>query len=155
MPEPPAARLGLKPYRSVWVADGSGRRIRRGLARLLEDRRLAVNQARRDGVHQIMDHLVIGAGPADLQFGYFLQHAGRDYVILEAGSTGTFFRIFPRHRSLISINKPHTGESTPNAICEWTGTRCSPTIPDCCSPDTASGTSLRPTSKRASTVCLS
>jgi Pyridine nucleotide-disulphide oxidoreductase len=95
----------------------------------------AVNQARRDGVHQIMDYLVIGAGPAGPQLGYFLQRSGHDYLVLEAGSTpGTFFRTFPRHRSLISINKPNTGKSTPDAICEWTGTRCSPTIPDCCSP---------------------
>jgi cation diffusion facilitator CzcD-associated flavoprotein CzcO len=57
-----------------------------------------------------MDYLVIGAGPAGLQLGYFLEQAGRDYLILEAGSApGTFFRTFPRHRRLISINKPHTG----------------------------------------------
>jgi thioredoxin reductase len=61
-----------------------------------------------------MDYLVIGAGPAGLQLGYFLERAGRDYLILESGQTpGTFFRTFPRHRSLISINKPHTGESDP------------------------------------------
>jgi thioredoxin reductase len=57
-----------------------------------------------------MDYLIIGAGPAGLQLGYFLQKAGRDYLILEAGSQpGTFFRSFPRHQKLISINKPHTG----------------------------------------------
>ncbi|MFL6141983.1 MAG: NAD(P)-binding domain-containing protein [Labedaea sp.] len=56
------------------------------------------------------DYLVIGAGPAGLQLGYFLERAGRDYLILEAGATaGTFFRTFPRHRQLISINKAHTG----------------------------------------------
>ena len=32
-----------------------------------------------------MDYLVIGAGPAGLQLGYFLARAGRDYQILEAG----------------------------------------------------------------------
>lgn len=32
-----------------------------------------------------MDYLVIGAGPAGLQIGYFLARAGRDYQILEAG----------------------------------------------------------------------
>jgi thioredoxin reductase len=69
-----------------------------------------------------MDYLVIGAGPAGLQLGYFLQQSGRDYLILEAGGTpGTFFRTFPRHRSLISINKPHTGESDPerNLRMDW------------------------------------
>ena len=53
---------------------------------------------------------MIGAGPAGLQLAYYLQQAGRDYVVLEAGPTpGTFFRTFPRHRRMISINKPHTG----------------------------------------------
>ena len=57
-----------------------------------------------------MDYVVIGAGPAGLQLGYFLQRAGREYLIVEAGPTpGTFYRTFPRHRRMISINKPHTG----------------------------------------------
>jgi thioredoxin reductase len=56
------------------------------------------------------DYLVIGGGPAGLQLGYFLQRAGHDYLVLEAGpSAGSFFQTFPRHRQLISINKPHTG----------------------------------------------
>src|SRR5262245_22378395 len=56
------------------------------------------------------DYVIIGAGPGGLQLGYFLQQAGRNYVILEAGSTaGTFFREFPRHRKLISVNKVYTG----------------------------------------------
>src|SRR5207237_565992 len=69
-----------------------------------------------------MDYLVIGAGPAGLQLGYFLGRAGRDYLILEAGPTpGTFFRTFPRHRRLISINKPHTGWDDPelNLRMDW------------------------------------
>jgi protoporphyrinogen oxidase len=46
-----------------------------------------------------MDYVVIGAGPAGLQLGYFLQQAGRDYVVLEAGpAAGTFYNTFPRHR---------------------------------------------------------
>lgn len=56
------------------------------------------------------EYLVVGAGPAGLQMGFFLQRAGRDYLILEAGdSPGTFFRTLPRNRTLISINKRHTG----------------------------------------------
>jgi thioredoxin reductase len=61
-----------------------------------------------------MEYLVIGAGPAGLQLGYSLARAGRDYQILEAGpAPGTFFRTFPRHRRLISINKTHTGWHDP------------------------------------------
>jgi thioredoxin reductase len=61
-----------------------------------------------------MDYLVIGAGPAGLQLGWFLGRVGRDYLIVEAGSApGTFYRTFPRHRRMISINKPHTGWHDP------------------------------------------
>src|SRR5215813_530288 len=69
-----------------------------------------------------MEYLIVGAGPAGLQLGYFLKQAGHDYLILEAGSApGTFFRTFPRHRRLISINKPHTGWSDPelNLRVDW------------------------------------
>jgi cation diffusion facilitator CzcD-associated flavoprotein CzcO len=51
-----------------------------------------------------------------------LHRAGRDYVILEAGATpGTFYRDFPRHRQMISINKPHTGWDDPelNLRMDW------------------------------------
>ncbi|MEV5327948.1 NAD(P)-binding domain-containing protein [Nonomuraea sp. NPDC052634] len=69
-----------------------------------------------------LDYLVIGAGPAGLQLGHFLQQAGRDYLILEAGAEpGQFFRTFPRHRTLISINKKHTGWDDPelNLRMDW------------------------------------
>ncbi|WP_345432517.1 NAD(P)-binding domain-containing protein [Actinoallomurus vinaceus] len=68
------------------------------------------------------DYLVLGAGPAGLQLGYLLEKAGRDYLILEAGSTpGTFFKTFPRHRTLISSNKVHTGWTDPdlNLRMDW------------------------------------
>ena len=52
------------------------------------------------------DYVIIGAGPAGVQMGYFLEQAGRDYLILDAGaSASSFFRTNPRHRKLISINK--------------------------------------------------
>ena len=69
-----------------------------------------------------MEYLIIGAGPAGLQLGYFLKQAGRDYLILEAGSQpGTSFLRYPRHGQLISINKPHTGTADPelNLRMDW------------------------------------
>ncbi|MCA9217901.1 MAG: NAD(P)-binding domain-containing protein [Planctomycetales bacterium] len=66
------------------------------------------------------DYIIIGAGPAGLQLGYYFQKAGLNYVILEATETaGAFFRDFPRHRMLISINKVHTGYDDPNINLRW------------------------------------
>ena len=43
-----------------------------------------------------------------MQMGYFLQKAGLDYLILERSSySGSFFKKFPIHRKLISINKKY------------------------------------------------
>jgi thioredoxin reductase len=74
-----------------------------------------------------MDYLIIGAGPAGLQLGYFLKEAGLDYLILESGSSaGSFFESCPRHRQLISINKPHTGCDDPevNLRMDWNSLLC-------------------------------
>jgi len=55
---------------------------------------------------QHYEYLIVGAGPAGLQMGYFLEQAGRRYVILEAQArAGSFFTRQPRHRTLISLNK--------------------------------------------------
>lgn len=60
--------------------------------------------------HYTTDYLIIGAGPAGLQLAYFLQRGNQDYMVLEAANRpGTFFDLFPRHRTLISINKRYTG----------------------------------------------
>jgi thioredoxin reductase len=70
----------------------------------------------------VLDYLIIGAGPAGLQLGYYLQRSGRDYLIVERGATpGTFFTRFPRHRQLISSNKVHTGWDDPelNLRMDW------------------------------------
>jgi thioredoxin reductase len=67
-----------------------------------------------------VDYLIIGAGPAGLQLGYFLKKNQRDYLILErSDSPGGFFKIFPRHRFLISINKVHTGKDNPELNLRW------------------------------------
>lgn len=69
---------------------------------------------------EIRDFIIIGAGPAGLQLGYFLQRAGRDYLILEAGEApGTFFRKYPRHRTLISNNKVYTGFEDTEINLRW------------------------------------
>lgn len=64
-------------------------------------------------------YLILGAGPAGLQLGYFLGRAGRDYLILEAGEPGEFFKRFPRHRMLISTNKVYTGYDDPEINLRW------------------------------------
>ncbi|XP_006816538.1 FAD-dependent oxidoreductase domain-containing protein 2-like [Saccoglossus kowalevskii] len=58
------------------------------------------------------DYCIIGAGPSGLQLGYFLHKAGRDYLIFErTNSSGAFFMDYPRHRTMISINKRNTGKT--------------------------------------------
>lgn len=65
-------------------------------------------------------YIILGAGPAGLQLGYFLQQNGCDFLILEAGEgPGTFFKTFPRHRQLISINKVNTGTEHPELNLRW------------------------------------
>lgn len=73
------------------------------------------------------DYVVIGAGPAGLQMGYCMEKGNTNYVILEKGSgVGTFFRIYPRHRKLISINKNHNifPEEEFNMRHDWNSLLC-------------------------------
>jgi Pyridine nucleotide-disulphide oxidoreductase len=67
-----------------------------------------------------VDYLIVGAGPAGLQLGYFLEQANHNYLILESGqSPGTSFKQFPRHRQLISINKRYSGYDDPEIKLRW------------------------------------
>lgn len=66
------------------------------------------------------DYLIIGAGPAGLQLGYFMEKNNRDYLIVDReDGAGAFFRNFPRHRLLISINKVYTGTNDRDANFRW------------------------------------
>ncbi|MFD0885199.1 NAD(P)-binding domain-containing protein [Streptosporangium algeriense] len=65
-------------------------------------------------------YVIVGAGPAGLQLSYFLQRAGADYVTLErADAPASFFRTYPRHRRLISLNKVHTTSTDPEIRLRW------------------------------------
>ena len=67
-----------------------------------------------------LDYLIIGAGPAGLQLGYFLEKAERNYLILEAKeNAGSAFEQFPRHKKLISINKVYTGYEDTEINLRW------------------------------------
>src|SRR5262245_37580413 len=66
------------------------------------------------------DYVIVGAGPAGIQLGYYLERMGRDYLILESAEVaGAFFTTFPRHRTLLSINKVHTGYDDPEVNLRW------------------------------------
>ncbi|MFF0308588.1 NAD(P)-binding domain-containing protein [Streptosporangium sp. NPDC004379] len=65
-------------------------------------------------------YLIIGAGPGGLQLSYFLERSGADYLTLEReDAPGGFFRRYPRHRRLISLNKVHTGQDDPEISLRW------------------------------------
>lgn len=66
------------------------------------------------------EYIIIGAGPAGLQAAYDLGKSGRDYVVLERAQVpGSFFQRYPRHRTLISINKRFTGFDDPELNLRW------------------------------------
>lgn len=67
-----------------------------------------------------LEYLIIGAGPAGLQLGYYLEKTNRNYLILEGGNkAGNFFDKFPRHKKLISINKVYTGYEDSEINLRW------------------------------------
>ncbi|MEV4511109.1 NAD(P)-binding domain-containing protein [Dactylosporangium sp. NPDC049525] len=65
-------------------------------------------------------YVIVGAGPAGVQLSYYLQQHDADYLTLERGDApGGFFRRFPRHRRLISLNKVHTDSTDPEIRLRW------------------------------------
>jgi len=76
---------------------------------------------------RVHDHLIIGAGPGGLQLAYCLEQAGRSYLVLEGSDkVASTFRVHPRHRKLISINKVYTGydDREINRRWDWNGLLC-------------------------------
>ena len=58
------------------------------------------------------EYIIIGSGPAGLQTAYYLHKQNKKYVILEkSNEVGSFFKKYPIHRNLISINKVNTGSN--------------------------------------------
>ncbi|XP_070547248.1 FAD-dependent oxidoreductase domain-containing protein 2-like [Ptychodera flava] len=73
------------------------------------------------------EYIIIGAGPAGLQMGYFMEKDKADYLILEGSNRpGNFFTTQPRHRTLISINKVHNPfpEKEYNMRHDWNSLLC-------------------------------
>lgn len=67
-----------------------------------------------------LDYVIVGAGPAGLQLAYFLEKQQKSYTIVEAAEgVGEFFRHYPRHRKLISINKVNTGFDDAEINLRW------------------------------------
>jgi len=83
-------------------------------------------------MRNVYDYIILGAGPSGLQLGYFFECERRNYIILEAGDApGSFFRQFPRHGKLISINKIYTGyeQSEINLRWDWNALLCDEGMP--------------------------
>ncbi|MEO1054539.1 MAG: NAD(P)-binding domain-containing protein [Bacteroidota bacterium] len=69
---------------------------------------------------KLLDYIILGAGPSGLQLGYYMEENNYNYVILERDSDpGAFFKKFPVHRTLISINKVYTGDNEPETDMRW------------------------------------
>ncbi|GAA2667122.1 MULTISPECIES: NAD(P)-binding domain-containing protein [Actinosynnema] len=67
-----------------------------------------------------VEYLIIGAGPAGVQLAHLLDRAGRTCRVLEAGpAPGQFFRAFPRHRRLLSLNETGSGDPELDLRRDW------------------------------------
>lgn len=71
--------------------------------------------------------VILGGGPGGVQLAYYLQQAKADYLVVEgANIPGHTFTLYPRHRTLISINKRFTGSQDPefNMRHDWNSLLC-------------------------------
>ncbi len=66
------------------------------------------------------EYLIIGAGPAGVQLSYFLSRAAIDHAVVDREEIpGSFFRDYPRHGKLLSINKVFTGTDDDEKKLRW------------------------------------
>ena len=73
------------------------------------------------------EYIIIGAGPAGIQLGYFFQQHNYNYLILDKSKyAGSFFQKYPRHSKLLSINKLYTGKKDAdfNLRHDWNSLLC-------------------------------
>jgi hypothetical protein len=60
------------------------------------------------------ENIILGAGPAGLQCGYYFKKHNIPYIIIERNQIcGSFFAQYPLSGGLISINKKYTGSDNP------------------------------------------
>ncbi|XP_070555376.1 FAD-dependent oxidoreductase domain-containing protein 2-like [Ptychodera flava] len=73
------------------------------------------------------EYIVVGAGPAGVQMAYYMEKYKMDYLVVErADGPGSFYRKYPRHRKLISINKKYNVFPEPefNMRHDWNSLLC-------------------------------
>ncbi|XP_070556652.1 FAD-dependent oxidoreductase domain-containing protein 2-like [Ptychodera flava] len=73
------------------------------------------------------EYIVVGAGPAGVQMAYYMEKSKMDYLVVErADGPGSFYRKYPRHRNLISINKKYNVFPEPefNMRHDWNSLLC-------------------------------
>ena len=76
---------------------------------------LGLNATPNEYSDMFIKNIVIGAGPAGVQIGYFFEKMGIEYRIFEQSSgVASFFSKYPLSGKLISINKKHTGSDIPD-----------------------------------------
>lgn len=67
------------------------------------------------------EYVIVGGGPTGLQMAFFMQEKKNiKYIVLEREEkVCSFFERYPRHRTLISINKVHTGYDDDEINLRW------------------------------------